>query len=70
VQCCYHLYICFVGVWGIGLAARNTQLDEVPLGMDKYSWVLRSDGTIFHNGENIATVKESPLEGDVIVRQQ
>ena len=38
--------------------------------MDKHSWVLRSDGTIFHNGENIASVKESPVEGDIIVRQQ
>ena len=62
--------MCFVGVWGIGLATHNTQLDEIPLGMDKHSWVLRSDGTIFHNGENIATVKESPVEGDVIVCQQ
>lgn len=56
-----------VGIWGIGLATPNTQLDDVPLGMDRHSWVLRSDGTAFHNGENIATVKESLVEGDIIV---
>lgn len=58
-----------VGVWGIGLATLNTQLDNVPLGMDNHSWVLRSDGCIYHSGAKVATVKDRPVEGDIIVRK-
>ncbi|XP_077293835.1 SPRY domain-containing protein 7 [Arctopsyche grandis] len=37
------------GVWAIGLATRNTDLDRVHGGMDKESWCLNSDGTVRHN---------------------
>ena len=57
-----------LGVWGIGLATPNTQLDNVPLGMDNNSWVLHSDGCIYHSGAKVAKIKDCPVEGDVIVR--
>ena len=57
----------FSGVWGIGLATPNTQLDSVPLGMDNHSWVLHSDGCIYHSGVKVAKVKDCPVEGDIVV---
>ena len=55
------------GIWGIGLATPNTQLNTVPLGTDNHSWVLRSDGCIYHSGVKVAKVKDCPVEGDIIV---
>ena len=62
------MYVDFLGVWGIGLATPNTQLDSIPLGMDNNSWVLHSDGCIYHSGAKVAKVKDCPVEGDVIVK--
>ena len=39
------------GVWGVGIATRNANLNKVPLGEDIHSWVLGSDGSVRHNGE-------------------
>jgi len=58
-----------LGVWGIGLATPNTQLDNVPLGMDNHSWVLHSDACIYHSGAKVAQIKDHPVEGDIIVRK-
>ncbi|XP_078614581.1 SPRY domain-containing protein 7-like [Branchiostoma floridae x Branchiostoma japonicum] len=54
------------GIWGVGLATRKSNLNSVPLGMDKDSWVLRSDGTVFHDGEMIHKLTNYVEEGDVI----
>ena len=55
-------------MWGIGLATPHAKLDNVPLGMDNHSWVLHSDGCIYHSGVKVATVKNRPVEGDIVVR--
>ncbi|XP_072034810.1 SPRY domain-containing protein 7-like [Amphiura filiformis] len=54
------------GIWGIGLATRKSNLNGVPLGKDSESWVLRSDGTVYHNGEALGKVSVSLTEGDII----
>ena len=63
-----YVYTYVLGVWGIGLATPQTKLDNVPLGMDNYSWVLQSDGCIYHSGVKVAQVKDCPIEGDIVVR--
>ena len=55
------------GVWGIGVATRNCNVNAVPLGTDAQSWVLRHDGVLAHNNEQKAQLGEAPNEGDVIV---
>ncbi|GFS85683.1 SPRY domain-containing protein 7 [Nephila pilipes] len=54
------------GVWGVGLATRHADLNRVPLGRDKESWVLTSDGTIVHNGDVLYKLSEMPMEGDIV----
>ncbi|KAK2155718.1 hypothetical protein LSH36_233g08164 [Paralvinella palmiformis] len=39
------------GVWGIGLANRQVNLSEVPLGKDKNSWVMNHNGVFLHDNE-------------------
>ena len=58
--------ILFSGVWGIGLATNNVNLNRVPLGYDVESWILRHDGTIYHNNEVLHRLREVPKEGDVV----
>jgi len=55
------------GVWGIGVATRNCDVQKVPLGCDSDSWVLRHDGTLFHNDTEVSRLTPLPEEGDVIV---
>jgi len=55
------------GIWGLGLATRSCSLDKVPLGVDTNSWVLRHDGVLSHNGQEIGRLDELPQEGDIIV---
>lgn len=61
--------VCFIGIWGVGLAADKCELDVVPQGHDTHTWVLRSDGTVYHNNEVLHTVDPAPSEGDIVVRQ-
>ena len=56
-----------IGVWGVGLATKNCNLNKVPLGNDIESWVLRSDATVAHNGIVRHRLREVPEEGDMIV---
>ncbi|CAG4963452.1 unnamed protein product [Parnassius apollo] len=37
------------GVWAVGLATRDTDLNRVHGGLDKESWCLNSDGTVRHD---------------------
>ena len=55
------------GVGGVGLATRKVNLNNVPLGADSESWVLRHDGTVSHNNEVRGKTAEIPQEGDLIV---
>jgi hypothetical protein len=55
------------GVWGVGLATRKVDLNKIPLGNDSESWVLRNDGSIFHNNISKFTTDENIDEGDIIV---
>jgi hypothetical protein len=54
-------------VWGIGVATKKCDLNTVPLGEDTESWVLRQDGTMYHNGEQKNKLTDVPQEGDIIV---
>ena len=55
------------GIWGLGLATRSCNLHKVPLGVDGNSWVLRHDGVLASNGQEIGRIEELPQEGDIIV---
>eukprot|EP00039_Didymoeca_costata_P028780 m.22141 g.22141 ORF g.22141 m.22141 type:complete len:196 (-) comp7351_c0_seq2:991-1578(-) len=56
------------GQWGVGVAARNANLDKTPLGMDNQTWVLRQDGSLWHAGKALeeASDKCKVEEGDII----
>lgn len=54
------------GVWGVGLATQRCGLDKVPLGDTEESWVLRSDGKLFHKNVEKGTLSQQPVEGDVL----
>ncbi len=56
-----------IGVWGLGLATRSCNLQKAPLGTDINSWVLRHDGTLYHNNAEVARIPQPPQEGDIIV---
>lgn len=56
-----------IGAWGVGLATKKCNLSKVPLGNDIESWVLRSDGTVAHNGTIRHRLRDIPEEGDMIV---
>ena len=55
------------GVWGIGVATRNCDVQKVPLGCDSDSWVLRHDGCLCHNNTEVSQLLPIPEEGDIIV---
>lgn len=54
------------GIWGVGLATRNADLNAAPGGNDQESWVLCSDSTMKHGKEEMHKVSESIQEGDVL----
>ncbi|XP_013785536.1 SPRY domain-containing protein 7-like isoform X1 [Limulus polyphemus] len=54
------------GLWGVGLANSEVDLNHVPLGQDSHSWVLTSEGTITHEGEVVDKLPEVLQEGDVL----
>lgn len=55
-------------MWGIGVATQKVNLNQVPLGRDINSLVLRNDGTVFHNNEekNRLPANSIPQEGDIV----
>lgn len=59
----------FLGVWGIGVATQKVNLNQVPLGRDTNSLVLRHDGSVYHNNEekNRLPANSLPQEGDIMV---
>lgn len=56
-----------LGVWGVGLATRTSDLNEAPGGNDSESWVFCHDGVYRHNKKEIQSITKYPVEGDVIV---
>lgn len=54
------------GIWGVGLATRNADLNKAPGGGDSESWVLCSDGSQRHSGSEISRVTNNAVEGDVL----
>ena len=54
-------------MWGVGLATRRCDLNTAPLGRDSESWVLRNDGTMFHNNDEKSKITQPIEESDVIV---
>lgn len=57
----------YLGVWGVGLATRNTDLNVAPGGRDAESWVLCHDSVQRHNNIEIERVSNNPVEGDILV---
>ncbi|KAG8230954.1 hypothetical protein J437_LFUL010841 [Ladona fulva] len=54
------------GIWGIGLATRNADLNAAPGGHDSESWVLCSDSSMKHAKEEIRKLPSTIQEGDVL----
>lgn len=57
----------FLGIWGVGLASRNANLQKAPLGTDTESWVLRHDGALYHGGQEKGKIDGAVQEGDILV---
>ncbi|KAG7255606.1 hypothetical protein CRUP_034604 [Coryphaenoides rupestris] len=57
-----------MGVWGIGVATQKVNLNQVPLGRDTNSLVLRHDGSVYHNNEEKSRLPANslPQEGDIV----
>lgn len=55
-------------VFGVGIATNKTNLNTVPLGIDKYSWILRGDGSVYHDNKKLYKLPDSIVitEGDII----
>ena len=56
------------GTWGIGLSSGTLDVNKIPFGTDKLSWILREDGKIYHDSFIVGTLPEIPRESDVLVR--
>ncbi|XP_040596658.1 SPRY domain-containing protein 7 isoform X1 [Mesocricetus auratus] len=56
------------GIWGIGVATQKVNLNQIPLGRDMHSLVMRNDGALYHNNEekNRLPANNLPQEGDVV----
>lgn len=56
-------------MWGVGVATQKVNLNQVPLGRDTNSLVLRNDGSVYHNNEekNRLPANSLPQEGDIVV---
>ncbi|KAI4885925.1 hypothetical protein NFI96_030895 [Prochilodus magdalenae] len=56
------------GVWGVGVATQKVNLNQVPMGRDSNSLVLRHDGSVYYNNEekNRLPANSLPQEGDVV----
>lgn len=51
------------------MATQKVNLNQVPLGRDTNSLVLRHDGSVYHNNEekNRLPANSLPQEGDIVV---
>uniref|UniRef100_A0A8C7I1A0 SPRY domain containing 7b n=1 Tax=Oncorhynchus kisutch TaxID=8019 RepID=A0A8C7I1A0_ONCKI len=64
----FELKIQSTGIWGIGVATQKVNLNQVPMGRDINSLVLRHDGSVYHNNEekNRLPANSLPQEGDIM----
>ncbi|XP_012696071.1 SPRY domain-containing protein 7a [Clupea harengus] len=64
----FELKIQSSGVWGVGVATQKANLNQMPMGRDIHSLILRHDGTIYHNDEekNRLPANSLPQEGDIV----
>ncbi|XP_049887161.1 SPRY domain-containing protein 7 [Pectinophora gossypiella] len=53
------------GVWAVGVATRETDLNRVHGGMDKESWCLNSDGTVRHDNNELYHLSSAPRDSPV-----
>lgn len=62
-------YCHILGIWGIGVATQKANLNQIPLGRDVHSLVMRNDGALYYNNEekNRLPANNLPQEGDVVV---
>lgn len=65
-KCYFEVRIQSSGIWAIGVATKSCDLSMVPLGKDKFGWVLRSDGTLAHNDVAIDNITMNIQEGDYV----
>lgn len=51
------------------MATQKVNLNQVPLGRDTNSLVLRHDGSVYHNNEEKSRLPANslPQEGDIVV---
>lgn len=64
------MYLTYIlGIWGIGVATQKVNLNQIPLGRDMHSLVMRNDGALYHNNEEKSRLPANslPQEGDVVV---
>ncbi|XP_003743462.1 SPRY domain-containing protein 7 [Galendromus occidentalis] len=54
------------GIWGVGIATREVDLNKLPLGTDYRSVVLRDDGCVVGGGQIRHRLPQPVQEGDVI----
>jgi len=54
------------GAWAVGVATRNTNLEQGPLGLDPTSWVMKSTGDLVFNDMTVGRLDQGVEEGDII----
>lgn len=54
------------GIWGLGLATYNTNLNNAPGGIDPESWVLTHEGCLKHNNLELRKTEHTLQEGDIV----
>ncbi|ESO88552.1 hypothetical protein LOTGIDRAFT_125726 [Lottia gigantea] len=62
----FEIKIQSTGIWGVGLATQNTDVNKVPIGEDAESWVLRHTGELVHNKQVLNKLSPVPQEGDIV----
>ncbi|KAL4656533.1 SPRY domain-containing protein 7 isoform X1 [Arapaima gigas] len=64
----FELKIHSTGVWGVGVATPKANLDQIPMGQDTQSLVLRHDGSVYYNSVEKSRLPANslPQEGDVV----
>lgn len=54
------------GVWGVGLATKRCNLNNVPLGQDSESWVVTHEAIMYHNMQQKGALRHCLNEGDIL----
>merc|ERR1719354_530900 len=65
-KCYFEVRLQSSGVWAIGLASKECDLNLVPLGKDNFSWVLRSCGSLMHADTPVHNITLDVTEGDFL----